>query len=84
MILDTNYFKVDIEYTQKSQLLVVAKSADEAMDMVKNNVNEDTEGFKVHGAVELTDEEKEWVLKNMQGENDEPVSDDTSAERVLN
>lgn len=60
-----NYFKVDIKYIQKSQLLVQATSTDEAVDMVKKNVNEDTEGFEVLGAVELTDEEKEWVLKNM-------------------
>lgn len=66
-VLDSNYFKVDIQYLQKSQLLVVAKTAEEAVDMVKKNVNEDAEQFQVNGAVELTDDEKLWVLKNMQG-----------------
>lgn len=85
--LDTNYFKVDIQYIQKSQLLVVAKSPEEAIEMVKNNVNDGTEGFQIHGAVELTEDEKMWVLKNMQGlDNDDytPVSDDTSKERIIN
>lgn len=85
-VLDTNYFKVDVQYLQKSQLLVVAKSPEEAIEMVKGNINEDTEQFQVNGAVELTDDEKMWVVKNMQGLEapaDEP-SGEVSDTRTLN
>lgn len=81
-MIDANYWKVDIQYLQKSQLLVVAKSADEALDMVKKNIAEGTEQFAATNAVELTDEEKEWVLKNMQGLSDE--TEETSDGKVLN
>lgn len=86
MNTETNYWKVDISYLQKSQLLVAAKSADEALEMVKANVADGTEQFAVGAVVELTDEEKEWVLKNMQGlnaETDEP-SGEVADVRTLN
>lgn len=79
-ILENNYFKVDIEYLQKSQLLVAAKDADAAVEMVKANILDTTEGFKVNGVAELSDEEKQWVIKNMMGLGD----DEEETEKVLN
>lgn len=85
-MIETNYFKVDVQYLQKSQLLVAAKTSDEAVEMVKSNVTEGTENFAVTGVAELTDEEKKWVLQNMQGiadENEEP-SGEVQDTRTLN
>lgn len=80
--IETNYWKVDIQYLQKSQLLVVAKTAEDAIDMVGKNIAEGTEQFQINGATELTDEEKMWVLKNMQ---EDPSPENTEAEtRTLN
>lgn len=82
-MIETNYFKVDVQYLQKSQLLVAAKSSDDAVKMVNENVTEGTEQFAVTGVAELTDEEKKWVLQNMQGIADEPSGEVTDT-RVLN
>ena len=78
--LENNYFKVDIEYLQKSQLLVAAKDADAAIELVKANILDTTEGFKVNGVAELTEEEKLWVIKNMMGQDDEEEAE----ERTIN
>ena len=75
--LENNYFKVDIEYLQKSQLLVAAKDADAAIELVKANILDTTEGFKVNGVAELTEEEKLWVIKNMMGQDDEEAEERT-------
>jgi len=79
-ILETNYFKVDIEYLQESQLLVAAKNSDEAVKMVESNILETTKGFKVNGVSELTEEEKRWVIQSMSDETE----DETSEGKVLN
>jgi hypothetical protein len=75
-IVETNYFKVDVEYLQRSQLLVVAKSAENAAELVQENVLDTTEGFKILGVSELSDEEKAVVIKSMMGlpEDDEDVA----------
>lgn len=82
-ILEQEYYKVDIQYLQKSQLLVVAKSPDEAKTMVSNNIQEGTELFEITAVNVLSDEEKEWVLKNMQGIED-PVENEIQDTRTLN
>jgi hypothetical protein len=81
-ILDTNYWKVDIEYLQESQLLVAAKSPDEAIKMVESNILDTTKGFKVNGVSELTEEEKTWVIKNMSGQTDEPEFPELEARTI--
>jgi hypothetical protein len=65
-----NYFKVDVEYIQESQLLVAAEDAEKAKALVQENVLETTKGFKINGVTELSDEEKLWVVKNMQGDDE--------------
>jgi hypothetical protein len=86
-ILEQNYFKVDIEYLQESQLLVVAKDEEAAVQMVKDNILETTKGFKVNGVSELSDEEKEWIIKNMAAGQLEATTEDEPQpmpERTLN
>lgn len=82
MIIEQNYWKVDVEYLQRSQLLVVAKDAKTAEEMVKENVLDTTEGFKVIGVSELSDEEKTYVIKSMQGLPEDET--EISTERTLN
>jgi hypothetical protein len=82
LIIEQNYWKVDVEYLQRSQLLVVAKDAKTAEEMVKENVLDTTEGFKVIGVSELSDEEKTYVIKSMQGLPEDET--EISTERTLN
>ena len=80
-IVETNYFKVDIEYIQKSSLLVSARGLDEAKTIVINNVEDNVQGFKIVEARELDDTEKAAVLARMQGQ---PVEDEAEPARTLN
>lgn len=84
-IVETNYFKVDIEYIQKSSLLVAAKGLDEAKNIVAGNIADGIEGFKITDARELTDDEKAEVLARMQGLPQELEEEAEPAEqRTLN
>lgn len=71
-IVETNYFKVDIQYLQKSSLLVAAKSLDEAQTIVKNNIADGIEQFEIVDARELDDTEKAEVIARMTGLPTEP------------
>jgi hypothetical protein len=75
-ILETNYYKVAVEYLQESELLVSAKTPDEAVKMVESNVLDTTKGFKINGVSELTEDEKKWVIQSMTGEPDEEENSD--------
>jgi hypothetical protein len=86
-ILETNYYKVDIEYLQESQLLVAAKNEDEAVKMVESNILDTTKGFKINGVSELTEDEKKWVIQNMSGTDEDgeaTLPEDHSGTRTLN
>lgn len=73
------YFKVNVQYLQVSDLLVVADTAEDAKKMVADNVLEGTQGFQINSVGPLTDEEKEQVIKSIQG-----MPQEAEPERTLN
>lgn len=74
-MIETNYYKVNVQYTQHTQLLVAAKTEEQAIEMVKANVLPETEGFQINGVDVLTEEEQKAVLANLMGVSQEPVEE---------
>jgi hypothetical protein len=70
-LIDTNYYKVSVQYIQHTELLVAAKTEDEAIEMVKSNVLPETEGFKINGVSGLSEDEQKIVIANLMGLNTE-------------
>lgn len=62
-----NYYKVAVQYLQKSDVLVAAESPENAAELVSSQVVEGTEQFSVLGVSELNDEEKVWLTRQMMG-----------------
>jgi hypothetical protein len=87
-LIDTNYYKVSVQYIQHTELLVAAKTEDEAIEMVKSNVLPETEGFKINGVSGLSEDEQKIVIANLMGLNNEEETAEPSGEvqdtRTLN
>jgi hypothetical protein len=63
----SNFYKVSIQYLQKSDVLVAAQSEENAAELVTGNIVEGTEQFAVLAVAPLTDEEKQYVINQMTG-----------------
>lgn len=82
-IVDNNFWKVDIQYLQMSQLLVAAPTEEAAKEMVTANVLEGTEGFQINSVTPLSDAEKQHLLNKLQ--NPDASEEDLPAEtRTIN
>lgn len=81
-----NYYKVSVQYMQKSDVLVAAESPENAAELITENVIDGTEQFSVLGVAELNDEEKVWLTRQMMGMPEEVAepSGEVQDTKVLN
>lgn len=69
------YYQVDVSFKSKSSILVEAENYSDAEKVVAESVNKDVENFIIEQITELTEEEKNEILGNIQ---------ETQKDRVLN
>lgn len=75
-----NYYKVSVQYLQKSDVLVAAESPENATELIAQNVIDGTEQFSVLGVSELNEEEKVWLTRQMMGMPEEQEVAEPSGE----
>jgi hypothetical protein len=66
---ESNYYRVDLEYTQRTSLLIAAETPAEAEALVVDSIDKNVRGFKILKTEEITEEEKDEILEgiNQQG-----------------
>lgn len=63
-MIEAKYYRVDFEYIQQSALLIMAQSPEEANKLVLDSVDPTVQGFKVNSTTEISEEEKDKMLRH--------------------
>lgn len=58
----SRYYRIDLEYVQRTSLLVAATSPDEANDMVAESIDPTVRGFQIIATTEISEEDKDKML----------------------
>lgn len=73
------FYKADVQYTQKSELVVAADSEERVREMVNESIIPGTEGFQINSITVLDDDELEAVQQYLeqqgQSYDEDPLED---------
>lgn len=62
---EIKYFRVDMEYTQQTSLLIAAETAEQADELVVESIDPSVQGFRILATTEVSPEEKDKILSDM-------------------